>query len=284
VSDDLAEPLRVQVRDALERGGTQRLQEELEFVLRALARSDSRGVGSALANLEAGVSPYHVFGSYELSLGDPDSVIEVAREVMPPGANTRRVIEEIDPLARELCGGTIVDFGCGSGVLGLSALRASPRARGVMIDIDPRACALAERNLRGLALARRAHVVCADSMEAVDDWASVRLVVANLPFVPSAEVADLPARFAVHSPSVAVDGGPDGLAVIRPAIETLESRARPGTLVVLQVAPGRAPEVRGMFGADWRSAAEAPRKGEEPAGDALSVTAVVCRASGEPPE
>jgi release factor glutamine methyltransferase len=250
------ESLEAAVAQALELGGTLALDDEVSFVVRTL-RSERKGVATAtlegvLAELRYGVSPYHVLGRYELVAGRRDSMIEVSRHVMPPGTDTRQMLLELEAAAGALDGGTIVDFGCGSGVLGIAALRASVNTRGTLIDVDPVACDLATRNARKLGLAERVHVMCADSLEVIDDWRSVRLIVANLPFTPTAEIDALPKRFGVHAPRSAVDGGTDGLAVIRPAVRVLDERTMPGTAVLLQIGPGQAGPVSELFSPRWR--------------------------------
>jgi release factor glutamine methyltransferase len=250
------ESVEVAVAQALELGGALALDEEVSFVVRTLPRDaavvEAATLEAVLNELRDGVSPYHVLGRYELVVGCRNSLIEVSRQVMPPGTDTRQMLLELEVVAGALDGGTIVDFGCGSGVLGIAALRASVNTRATLIDIDPAACELATRNVERLGLAERVCVVCADSLETVDDWRPIRLVVANLPFTPTAEIAALPKRFGVHAPRSAIDGGIDGLAAIRPAAHVLHERAVPGTAVLLQVGPGQAGAVCELFGPRWR--------------------------------
>ncbi len=284
VRNAIADSLRADVARALQSGGAQRLGEEVAFVLRALKRcralTPGERIETMLADLRAGVSPYQAVGCYELVVGHQDSTIEVSREVMPPGGNTRQVLQDIERLARRLDESTVVDFGCGTGVLGFAALRACARTRGVLIDIDPHACELARRNATRLRLAHRTRILCGDTLEVIEDWAQVRLVVANLPFVRTSEVRNLPARFAVHSPRLAVDGGVDGLSLISPAIATLERRARPGTAVLLQVAPGRVREVQRLFSARWQPLPRTSQTDGEKSDDDLGCTVGVQLVSG----
>ena len=64
------------------------------------------------------------------------------------------------------------------------------------------------------------------------------LVVANLPYLPSAMVPTLAPEVARHEPVRALDGGPDGLAVIAPLVEAALRVLRPGGALALETAGG----------------------------------------------
>ena len=107
----------------------------------------------------------------------------------------------------------VIDLCCGSGAVG-AALAA--RLDGVELhaaDLDPAAARCARRNLSG----GRARVYRGDLFEALPAWLRGRpeLVVANVPYVPSGELGLLPAEAREHEPALALDGGADGLDVLR---------------------------------------------------------------------
>ncbi|WP_035841889.1 putative protein N(5)-glutamine methyltransferase [Kitasatospora azatica] len=108
-------------------------------------------------------------------------------------------------------GTVVVDLCCGSGALG-AALAAGVEVELHAADIDPAAVACARRNLAG-----RGAVHAGDLFDPLPDAlrGRVALLLANVPYVPTASIALLPAEARVHEARVALDGGPDGLEVLR---------------------------------------------------------------------
>jgi release factor glutamine methyltransferase len=106
----------------------------------------------------------------------------------------------------------LVDLCCGSGAVGLALATALGPAELHAADVDPRAVHCARANLAG-----RGEVYEGDLYDPLP--ASLRgrvdLLVANAPYVPSAEIALMPAEARLHEPGVALDGGPDGVGLHR---------------------------------------------------------------------
>jgi release factor glutamine methyltransferase len=110
------------------------------------------------------------------------------------------------------CECVVVDLCCGTGAIGLALAAALGRADLHAVDIDPVAVACARRNVGG-----QGQVYAGDLYDALP--ASLRgrvdLIVANTPYVPTAEIPLLPAEARLHEPEVALDGGYDGVEVHR---------------------------------------------------------------------
>src|SRR6202012_1703677 len=108
-------------------------------------------------------------------------------------------------------------------------------------DVDPAAVACARGNVPG-------HVYTGDLYAALPDRlrGQVAVLVANVPYVPSSEIALLPAEARSHEPLTALDGGPDGLAVMRRVAAGAPHWLAPGGHLLTQnterqaPAPGRA--------------------------------------------
>ncbi|MFI1470041.1 putative protein N(5)-glutamine methyltransferase [Streptomyces wuyuanensis] len=110
--------------------------------------------------------------------------------------------------------GVVVDLCCGSGAVG-AALAASLPGSAVELhasDIEPAAVRCARRNLP-----EDARVHEGDLFEPLPGGlrGRVDILAANVPYVPTEEVGLLPAEARVHEPLVALDGGTDGLDVLR---------------------------------------------------------------------
>jgi release factor glutamine methyltransferase len=107
----------------------------------------------------------------------------------------------------------VVDLCCGSGALGAALAAAVDRAEVHAADIDPAAVRCARRNLA----AAGGRVYQGDLFGALPDAlrGRVDILLANVPYVPTGEIGMLPPEARDHEARVALDGGPDGLAVLR---------------------------------------------------------------------
>lgn len=107
----------------------------------------------------------------------------------------------------------ILDLGTGTGCLLLALLSELPAATGIGIDAAPGAVAAARENAERLGLGRRSEFVIGDWTESPTE--AFDLVVANPPYIPSGDIADLPPEVRDFDPLRALDGGADGLAAYR---------------------------------------------------------------------
>ncbi len=243
--------MRTAVRNALAAGGAEELEEEADAIMEHIARMGflaEEPMSALLSSLAAGVSPYLLTGKYRIR--GTDHVIRVAPGVMPPGGDTSHVTDILREFVRSSSPRLLADIGCGTGVLGISGLIADQGCLAVLVDSDFTACRAAHSNLRYLGLLSRAHVVCATGLESLRSNV-LDLLVANLPFVPTALVSSLPARFGRYVPSHAVDGGPDGLAHIRHLLSQICRVVRPGGRLILQIGTGQKGAVANMLGSSW---------------------------------
>lgn len=103
----------------------------------------------------------------------------------------------------------LLDLGTGTGCLLLTLLAAWPHAWGLGIDRSAAALAVASGNRHRLGLASRCALLQADWDAAIAGRFDI--VVANPPYIPGAEIADLAPEVADHEPRLALDGGSDGL-------------------------------------------------------------------------
>jgi release factor glutamine methyltransferase len=107
----------------------------------------------------------------------------------------------------------VVDLCCGAGAIGASLAACVGRLEVHAVDIEPAAARCARRNLQasgGLVYEGDLYDPLPSALRG-----RVAVVVANVPYVPSDEVRLLPAEAREHEPRVALDGGPDGLGVLR---------------------------------------------------------------------
>ncbi|QUX26810.1 putative protein N(5)-glutamine methyltransferase [Nocardiopsis akebiae] len=151
-------------------------------------------------------------------------------------------------LARRACalltpGAVAVDLCCGSGALGAVLARARADITLHAADIDAASVACARRNLPG----HRVHQ--GDLYDALppDLRGRVQVLVANVPYVPTDRIALLPAEARVHEDRRALDGGQDGLDLLRRVAADAGRWLAPGGRVLVEVGQEQVVAAREAF-------------------------------------
>lgn len=152
-------------------------------------------------------------------------------------------------LLRDLPDGDVLELCAGVGHIGLLALAEADQRGGgrprnlVQVDSEETVCRLAERNAEDAGLAERVEVrrgVAEDCLRPEERFA---LVIADPPWVPSDRVGDHP-----DDPPAAIDGGPDGLDVVRALLPVVERHVVTSGAVLLQLGgPDQVDAVRGIL-------------------------------------
>ena len=149
--------------------------------------------------------------------------IAVDPGVFVPRRRTEFLVEQAVALVRSAAGGlaqpaagappVVVDLCCGSGAVGAAIAAALGRTEVHAADIDPAAVACARRNLA----AAGGRVYEGDLYQPLPATlrGRVDVLAANVPYVPTEEVGLLPPEARTHEPLLALDGGTDGLDVLR---------------------------------------------------------------------
>lgn len=127
----------------------------------------------------------------------------------------------------------VLDLCCGCGAIGIAAAHAFPSADIDLVDVDSRAIALAQQNIRRHGVAGRVRAIESDLLASVPTRC-YDLILANPPYVPAAEMRTLPAEFR-HEPRRGLLGGADGLDVWRRIVAMLNTRLAIGGVLVGEV-------------------------------------------------
>ena len=159
--------------------------------------------------------------------------LAVAPGVFVPRQRTALLVDEVARLVRP--GSVLVDLGCGVGAIAAAVLARVPGVEAYAVDVDPAAVACARRNLP------------AERVFEGDLYAglpatlrgTVDVVAANAPYVPSTAIALMPREARDHEHLVALDGGPDGLAVQRRVVAEASAWLRPGGHVLVETSRGQ---------------------------------------------
>ncbi|MCL4676536.1 MAG: peptide chain release factor N(5)-glutamine methyltransferase, partial [Pararhodobacter sp.] len=140
---------------------------------------------------------------------------------------------------------SVLDLGTGSGALLLTLLAERPRARGLGVDLSPRALAVAARNADHLGVADRARLVVSDWWSAVEG--RFDLIVSNPPYIAAADMARLSPEVRLHEPHLALTPGGDGLEAYRRITALASGFALPGARLLLEIGPTQAACVDAML-------------------------------------
>ena len=179
--------------------------------------------------------------------------LQVDRRVLIPRPETELLIEKALDFLKPFRQPRIVDVGTGSGCIALTLAKERPDARVLAIDTSPDALAVAAANRDRLELP--VTLQRGDLLQGVEG--PFDLIVSNPPYIASAEIAGLMPDVARHEPRLALDGGPDGLVLIRPLIDQAGARLAPGGGLMIEIGHDQGPRLLEILKKDGRFEAEA---------------------------
>lgn len=142
----------------------------------------------------------------------------------------------------------IADVCTGSGCIALALAKHLPGARVVATDISPDALEVARENAERLELDDRIEFIEGDLLEALAKHPAagqakgLDFLVANPPYIPDDEWAEVEPNVKNHEPTLALRGGMDGLALVRPLLKESPKLVRESGLVLVEVAHAKAHE------------------------------------------
>jgi release factor glutamine methyltransferase len=154
---------------------------------------------------------------------------EVTPEVLIPRPETETLVN----LALTRRPEAIVDVGTGSGCIAVALAVNLPEATICAIEISPAALAVARRNVERHGVADRVRLMVGDVLSPHPTPSD--LIVSNPPYVRTGDCALLPASVRNHEPRLALDGGPDGLAIVRQLLTQAPAALRPGGGILIEI-------------------------------------------------
>jgi len=249
------EVLQWTAADLAERGsGSPRL--DAEVLLAAVLGMDRMGLYLALDRpLDADERTRYRHSIERRRAGEPVAYITGVKEfwslplrvdarVLVPRPETEILVEAaIAALGTARDGGRMLDVGTGSGAIAIALLSECPTLTADATDQSADAIAVAADNAERHGVRDRLRLIVGNLDEPVAGEPPYDLVVANLPYIPSGEIPGLPVGVRDFEPHVALDGGPDGLCLVRRLVERAPTLLSPGASMLLEVAMGQAPAV-----------------------------------------
>jgi release factor glutamine methyltransferase len=167
----------------------------------------------------------------------------VDRRVLVPRPDTEVLVTAALARTRHLSMSMrALDLCTGSGCVAVTLGRERPTSSLFAVDLSADALAVARENALRLG-AYNVAFVQGDLFAALAPGARFDLVTANAPYIPSAEIATLQPEVREFEPRLALDGGDDGLELVRRIVDAAPSFLRRGGALALEVGMGEAPAV-----------------------------------------
>lgn len=203
-----------------------------------LAHDDASVDGDAFRQFEilserrlAGEPLAYIFGS----AGFFGREFVVNRHVLVPRPETEHLIDDVLASVKDLDAPRMLDVGTGSGAIAVTLAAERPDAIVDAVDISSEALEIAQTNAKRIGVEARTHFYHGDLIEPVRSK-QYNAIVANLPYVPSGDIA-LPPDPVSFEPRLALDGGDDGLDHYRRLLGGVQTMLLPGSILLMEAAP-----------------------------------------------
>jgi release factor glutamine methyltransferase len=134
----------------------------------------------------------------------------------------------------------LVDIGTGSGILAITFALERPGLDVSAVDLSEEALSLARENAERLGVSGRIVFRLSDLLDQVEG--PFHWIVANLPYIPTADL-DALQREVKFDPALALDGGKDGLTIIKRLIESVPGKITPNGMIALEFGQGQAQRI-----------------------------------------
>lgn len=165
-----------------------------------------------------------------------DRELIVSPAVLVPRPETELLLERALAFARAHESLTVVDVGTGSGALAVTFAALCPHATVFATDVSADALNIARQN----AALHQTQITFYQGdllLPLIEQGIQIDLIMANLPYIPSTEVPTL--AVSKHEPLLALDGGADGLDLVRRLLLQATKLIRPAGLTLLEIGAGQ---------------------------------------------
>jgi release factor glutamine methyltransferase len=209
-----------------------------------LSPEQQNQLNQALSRLESGEPFPYVLGHWEFFGLD----FEITPDVLIPRPETELLVEKaIAWLQHSSAHRTVADIGTGSGVIAISIATNVQEVEILATDISPQALEVAKQNAEKYNLNDRIKFIECDLLPNRDNSShissafSLDLICANLPYIPTGTLHALPIYG--REPMIALDGGNDGLDLVRRLLKIAPNWLAPHGLMLLEIEATRGADV-----------------------------------------
>lgn len=203
----------------------------------AARRLKREPVARILGRKEFWSLPLQISGAVLVPRPETETVVEAALDFVVRGGKGLKNLR-MEPLR-------VLDIGTGSGALLLALLSELPNARGTATDISAAALDVARGNAERLGLASRCTFIECDIAAGVTG--PFDLIVSNPPYIAHDDIATLEPEVRDYDPSLALDGGNDGLDAYRAIAHDARRLLASGGRLIVELGAGQESAVRALF-------------------------------------
>ncbi|AKU20311.1 50S ribosomal protein L3 N(5)-glutamine methyltransferase [Massilia sp. MB5] len=196
------------------------LPEEIAQVLAVIERRATDRIPAAYITNEAWLGTYNFYVD-ERTIVPRSFIAELIPHYFAPWVNEPENVANV----LELC--------TGSGCLAIMLADAFPDAKVDAVDISPDALEVARRNVATYKLEERLTLIQSDLYQNVPDK-KYDLIITNPPYVNSGSMSRLPQEY-LHEPQIALDGGADGMDLVRKIVAGAAERLSDDGLLIVEI-------------------------------------------------
>jgi len=211
--------------------GLKRMDLYLQFD-RPLGENERAPLRDLIRKRGTGIPLQHLLGTVEFC----GRTFKSDARALIPRPETEQLVERALTYANL---SSILDVATGSGVIPLTLALERPESTVSATDLSPEALALASENASLLGVNR---IAFQEAYLIPENFGTFDLITANLPYIPSAEIATL-SREVQNDPLLALDGGADGLDLVRRLSPMAHDHLNPRGRLLLEIGKGQSEEV-----------------------------------------
>ncbi len=173
--------------------------------------------------------------------------LKVRKGVLIPRPDTESLVEAILDIHKDRNTAlNILELGVGTGAIILSLLHEMPNAKGLGVDVSPDALACAEENAEANNLDDRLTLRASSWFDNVSED-GFDVIVSNPPYIRTDDIPNLMRDVAHHEPSLALDGGNDGLDAYRHIINEAPAKLKAGGLLAFEIGYDQADDLKKLL-------------------------------------
>ena len=164
----------------------------------------------------------------------------VTRDVLIPRPDTETLVMEVLDSVKGMPNPKVLDLCTGSGCVAIAVAKNAKAAHVMATDISPAAIEIARENVARHNIGSQVDVIESDLFAGITPGTTYDVIASNPPYIPSAEIDELDAEVAKHEPRLALDGGADGLTILKRIIDAAPAFAASNALLLLEFTPEQA--------------------------------------------
>lgn len=171
-------------------------------------------------------------------------VFRVTADVLIPRPETETLVMEALAVAKPLPAPAVLDLCTGSGCVAIAIAKNCPAATVTATDISPAALTIAAENATKHKVSERVSFLEGDLFAPLAADQRFGVIVSNPPYIPTADIATLHTDVQQYEPRLALDGGSDGLDLVRRILVDARSHLKPGGWLMLEFTPEQAATIQ----------------------------------------